>query len=476
MIIALAVALRVIHLDRLSLWNDELFSRYYAELFGLGFLWGEGLRREPNPPLYYTLLHVWIGVFGDSATALRAPSVLAGCAALPIVHALGREFGDARRGLLGMLLFALSPMAIYFSQEARVYAFLLLPAGGVLLAIAHLLRDPRKHGWLWGYGLAALVGIYSHPTFPILLIACNLAVPALLLAGHGLSAGRGILLGWFGANSLVAVAGLPVALALAGGDAAGALDWVAPLRLRDIAVALSGLVSGVVTDPRFPGTPLAVALLLALAAGLWVDRPGRREFGVLVLIPALFLGLVIAASLARPILLPRVLCWLTIPLCVLLARGLLAATPVRPLLGGVTAVTFAVGLGWQLGFADDAKEPWRDVLGGLRTELGRADLVVLGPSMDPVILRYYAPGLRGVRIWDNGSPRTIENTLVAQRLGVAPIDGDALLRRIRDGKSVWLIANYVDQPSLPGLLAQARPRLRIDRGCGRYTCVTVLAW
>src|SRR6476659_9506369 len=52
LILCVAVAVRTIHLGDLSLWTDELFSRYYAELFGFQFLWTTGLGQEDTPPLY----------------------------------------------------------------------------------------------------------------------------------------------------------------------------------------------------------------------------------------------------------------------------------------------------------------------------------------------------------------------------------------------------------------------------------------
>ena len=37
-IIVLCLALRVYHIGSASLWSDEIFSRYYADLFGLHYL------------------------------------------------------------------------------------------------------------------------------------------------------------------------------------------------------------------------------------------------------------------------------------------------------------------------------------------------------------------------------------------------------------------------------------------------------
>ena len=55
-IIVLCVALRAYHIGAASLWSDEIFSRYYGDLFGLHYLVTDGLSREPTPPTYYCLL------------------------------------------------------------------------------------------------------------------------------------------------------------------------------------------------------------------------------------------------------------------------------------------------------------------------------------------------------------------------------------------------------------------------------------
>jgi hypothetical protein len=290
--------------------------------------------------------------------------------------------------------------------------------------------------------------------------------------------GRGrALAAWFVANAAVGLAGLPDLLVMASGASQGALAYIPPLRLRNIASSLSALVSGPATDPVFPGFLLAAALLAALAGALWVRPPARREFTVTVLIPALFLALVLLASLKQSIMIGRVLCWMTIPLSLTLARALLVPSRVRPALAGLTGVTLAVGLTWQIGFADGAKEPWRDVLGDARAGLKQADLVVLGPSMDPVILTYYAPEVTRARMWDDGGPRNIENDIIPDRLGIPRMSLEGILAAIRAGKSVWLIANGVDQAELPTLLDRAPPPTRrVDRRCGRHPCVSVLAW
>ena len=52
---------------------DEAFSARVANL-GVADLVRSATSEDPNPPLYYVLLHAWIDVFGDSEVALRSLS------------------------------------------------------------------------------------------------------------------------------------------------------------------------------------------------------------------------------------------------------------------------------------------------------------------------------------------------------------------------------------------------------------------
>ena len=67
MILAVALPLRFLTLGRQSLWLDEIASWRFASQDVLHVL-----RSEPtNPPLYYLLLHLWMGWFGTSESAMR---------------------------------------------------------------------------------------------------------------------------------------------------------------------------------------------------------------------------------------------------------------------------------------------------------------------------------------------------------------------------------------------------------------------
>jgi hypothetical protein len=67
-IMVLAAALRVYHLDLLSLEGDELFSRYYLHLLGWGFA---GDRACGSNPTHRYIMPSWKAVSRCSGTAPR---------------------------------------------------------------------------------------------------------------------------------------------------------------------------------------------------------------------------------------------------------------------------------------------------------------------------------------------------------------------------------------------------------------------
>ncbi len=470
------VALGWFHLGRASLWSDEVFSRYYYDVFGPGFLFTEGLWREPTPPTYPIVLRGWMALFGDSEPALRSLSLMCAALSVPLVFRLGRDLGTPREALAAAMLFALCPAVLYFAQEARVYAMTLLPVGVVLLAVAALLRDPRSRGAAWAYVGGATVGVYLHATLVLLVASCALVVGAVLLARGG-RAGWRALGRWAGLNGAVLAFGLPYLSHLAGASRGSGLDWIPPLRLHDLVGSVSAVVAGVLTPWPWLSGPLAAAVLAALAVSVWRHRPSLGALAVLVLIPGVFVALATCVSLVRPILLPRVLFWTAIPLCVLAGRQMLQAGRLRWAVAASTVLAFGVGLAVQETAPDGGKEPWRQALARLAPELAQADLVVLSPRFNPLVLSYYASAISParVRVWDERLPPTIM-TQAADRLSIAPITRAQLLGEIDGGAAVWVLSNAVDLPTLEALQAIHPAQQTQAWRCGPNTCVEAAEW
>ena len=161
-IVALAAIARFATLDAQSFWHDEAAT---VGLVRMDF--GDMLDRIPDsestPPLYYAAAWLWAKVFGTGEVGLRSLSALCGTAFVPVAHAIGARLVGARVGLLAAGLAAVSPLLVWYSQEARTYALLMLVAGLSFLFFIRLLTgDPRRRTLvLWGvFSALALLAHY----------------------------------------------------------------------------------------------------------------------------------------------------------------------------------------------------------------------------------------------------------------------------------------------------------------------------
>lgn len=163
----LALALRLYGIAAESLWLDEATSLMLARMSIPTLV--EWTALDIHPPLYYILLHFWIAL-GESEAIIRGLSLLAGMLNVLVIYDLGRTLFDGRTGLLSAILLALAPFHIWYSQEARMYAWItLLVSSSILLAI----KAWRGRHWIrWaGYVLVTTAALYTHyyAVFAILL-------------------------------------------------------------------------------------------------------------------------------------------------------------------------------------------------------------------------------------------------------------------------------------------------------------------
>lgn len=193
-------ALRVFRLDAQSLWYDEAFSVYLAH-FDLAEITAR-TAADIQPPLYYYLLNLWITMAGDREFAVRFLSLVFGVLTVPLLYITTRRLFNRTAALVAMILAMLSPLYLWYSQEARMYTlitFLLLLSGYALLrALApislHSLgfasrgQVPRRpqEGWLIVFALANIASLYTH-YFALVVIAFQalFALYALLFADRG---------------------------------------------------------------------------------------------------------------------------------------------------------------------------------------------------------------------------------------------------------------------------------------------------
>ncbi len=144
-----------------TLWRDEVASwtaatRPLVELLRmLGHI-------DASNGAYYILLHSWTALFGDSATALRLPSVLAMAAAAAFTSlTAARLFGGRVAGVCAGLLFATVPLVSRYAQEARSYALVTCAVAAATWFLLRALDEPTLRRWV-PYGLAMAVAGSAH--------------------------------------------------------------------------------------------------------------------------------------------------------------------------------------------------------------------------------------------------------------------------------------------------------------------------
>jgi uncharacterized membrane protein len=473
LIVILCAALRFYHIGAASLWTDEILSRYYAQVFDLHYQFTAGLLTEPSPPTYTLLLRAWMALFGYSEAAVRSMSTLACILCVPVIYLLGRELAGKWQGLLAALLFALCPTSLYFGQEGRVYALFALSASIVLWAVAVLLRDPRSVKAAVGYVLFGTFCLYLHATGLLFIVACGGAV-GLFWLSQG-ATGRQQLLKWTGLNVLVLLLAAPYIVYTFGASRAGGLDWMPPFSMHTLVTCISAVVSGLVTPRPWPGTFLAAALFVTLIVSLCLRPLSMRASTTLIGVPFLFILLVAVVSLRRPILLPRFLAWTVVPLCLIAGSELLTVSRARFALFLSIVATFGVGLYFQVTTPGSEKEPWREAVHAYAPALERADLVVVAPLSDPMVLEYYDPRVKNIRLWDASLPPTTMNAF-AERLHIAPITEPEILQAIDAKRSVWVLSNGFDLVRVNDLRSHTPATVFQEWPCGKNPCVGLAGW
>jgi uncharacterized membrane protein len=143
----LLFALALGALDRASIWTDEAWSIWVAQLPWSGLL--QTVAGDVHPPLYFLLLKPWIALTGESAFATRFLSTGAGLVGLAITYALGRRLLDGWGGLVALLWLGTHGFVLYYLRESRMYSLLLAGAALSMWAyLAWLARPTRRSALL----------------------------------------------------------------------------------------------------------------------------------------------------------------------------------------------------------------------------------------------------------------------------------------------------------------------------------------
>ena len=125
------------------------------------------LREDGSPPLYYMLLHFWLGIGGHSEGGVRALSLLFALLAIPVAWWAGRAiFRTPRAAWIAAVLMAFNPFLSQYAQEARMYslvALLTIPATACFLrAYALDAESGARRPWIAGFAVSVAAALYTH--------------------------------------------------------------------------------------------------------------------------------------------------------------------------------------------------------------------------------------------------------------------------------------------------------------------------
>jgi uncharacterized membrane protein len=244
------------------MWLDEALSVNISKLSRPDLL--AALRHDGHPPLYYLLLHVWMRAFGDGDIAARSLSGIISVATLPLAWLAGKRLAGVTGARWSLALLALSPFAIRYATEARMYALVMFLVLCLALVLDNLLERPRPSGVV---SLAVISGalLWTH-YWSLYLLA---TIGGLLIVRWWRDRGTREVTRWailgLGLGGLLWLPWVPSLLSQA---AHTGTPWALPSRPTVIAqVTLADFGGGGFAEALLLGTLLAVFAVAAFAHG-----------------------------------------------------------------------------------------------------------------------------------------------------------------------------------------------------------------
>jgi 4-amino-4-deoxy-L-arabinose transferase-like glycosyltransferase len=421
----ISFALALFALETHSLWGDEAFSVWASKQPTQALLGG----LDAQPPLYHLLLKAARALWGESVFAIRIVSGMCGVLCVALVWRMARSSVGAayssRAAWIAGLFMALSPLAVYYQQEARMYAPALLFALGAMAMTWSGITRPLSLFASVAYASFTLAALFTHfYTFPVLAIN-SLALlatalhwrrqrVAMLLAHTAIAALFGA---WF--------FGVQWSVLIKPGSGRRALLPPWSEVAANIERGLNGVFFGLRSAPTF-GPAAWIALALCLAGGIALWRARLRTNVLLALLWFAFSTVFVFATASKSGIVPdfnaRYLLFM-VPALALLAMGWARTRP-----GALAALALIVAASGY-GFARHQAPEWRksryqEMLARLHARAAPGDVTLLLNSDQFPLLEYYGPlqtpgWMMSNTLWDASQKETLaaqfENAIAGKR-------------------------------------------------------------
>ena len=333
-ILLAAFLVRLIGIDGRWMWFDELLSATYIN-HDIPQTLLANLRFDVHPPLYYLQLNLW-SMFGDSDVWLMLNSVAWSVAAAALLMWRVRRLYDIETAWIAGVLLAFAAGALFYGDQVRMYAFLMVVMLWAWIAMDDWLKAERNGRIPWKASLNVIASqtavVYSHSAGIVMISGCVLYGAIELLRASDLRTR----IYWVAAEACVGLLSL-YALALAAFRTT--THPVAP-GINDFINTWRFLAAGELA-PQLIGAVMGFVLLGAL---VWLGVTQRdKRVGILTLVfaPLLVSGVV---SYVKPIWLDRIFVPVVPFICLYLA--LFAASLLKTKRAVAMAVAAAVVASW----------------------------------------------------------------------------------------------------------------------------------
>lgn len=484
MAVAIGVILRLYKLGDQSLWGDEALTvLYYTAGNSIGEAWNRIWASGGHPPFYFLTVFHWFKL-GDSEFMLRLPSVLFGMASVPVVYALVNRLYESRTSAVAAWIVALSPIHIWYSQEARMYSLQILLALLSTLFLMRAWRDRRLSDYAL-FAVCSVLGLFTHMATALFLAG----QAVFLLLTH--MRDRRLLALWVGVFVLIGVAFAPwIAAFIADNTADGgslAVGYERQASMFDSPYAFYTFVAGYSLGPstaelheiraldtvtRHWVEILAAALIFGALTLLGLRRAWRSDRGSLALVGSLLVVPTVIATAGSHLpgfpLNPRYILPAVIPYWIVLALGIRACWGRRMLMSIPAAALLITGYSLHNHYLNTlyAKQDMRSATNLVEREADRGDVIVIssvelgGPFIyyfDRTDVPYHGYPPRG-------------GFVERSRL-------ESDMRELVDGRSrVWLVLGRTWSSDPNGMIRTHFQHAATPFAAYRYSGVTVLGY
>jgi mannosyltransferase len=471
LIVLLGTALRFYDLGSESYWIDEMSTVIEGQQ-SIHQMITSG--RLDQPPAYYLPFHFWVRFLGTSEVSTRSFSVLTGIGSIILIYLVGREMFGNKIGLLSSLLMTITEFQIYYSQEARFYAFFEFTTLLSFLFFIMVLSK-KKNIYYFLYSVTSIIMIYGHPYGVLIIVSQNLFFFIKAIKN------KGTIFLWLIFQALIVLAILPYLFPLLLN--AGGLEGAVNLNIEGY--SLPSIVSPFrsiyhfIFSPRYDRNWFSIIINYSFAGvflviGTWVNfikKRDNREYDSTK--EGVYESQVLTVLHNKIILLS---CWLLVPIVVpflasyvigpmyhdhytisaapalylLLAFGIYRIRKIVPLIVALCVLAIMIIPGLSYYYRTNTKEEWREAATYVNEDYRTGDVIVFAPEGTKEIFTrsfkyYFRSPLRSCGLDNN----LMEQIMISNELMRCAAEYDRLWVIIPDDtpKSSSLFTNFFLNPN-----------------------------